>query len=972
MRKLTTFLLFVMSTSVLKAQHNFAEALQKSMFFYEAQQSGRLTSGNRVSWRSNSALEDGSDVGYDLTGGWYDAGDHVKFGFPMAFSATMLAWGAIEFEAGYKASNQMEYLKSNLRWVNDYFIKCHTAPNELWGQVGNGGTDHAWWGSAEVMQMTRPAYKIDASSPGSDLAGETAAAMAATSILFQEDDPTYSATLLEHAEQLYEFADTYRGVYSSSITDAASYYQSYSGYNDELVWGAIWLYLASNNQDYLDKAISYYSNLGTEGQSTDKSYKWGLAWDDKSYGCYALLAKITGDATYKADIERHLDYWTDGYNGEQVNYTPGGLAYLDVWGALRYSLNTSFLAMVYVPYATSTTKADTYYDFAVSQMNYALGDNPLNSSYVCGYGENPPENPHHRTAHGCWANNQNGPPETTRHTLYGALVGGPNSDDSYSDVRSNYVNNEVACDYNAGFSGVLAKLVEDNGGTPISNFPQAETPSDEYLIESKLNGSGNTYTEWSVWIYNHTAWPARFGDDYVFRLFIDISEGLDAGYSADDYVVTTNNSGVATFTDLLAWDASQNIYYTEVTLNSDVEIWPGGQGESQEEVQMRIRLPYEAPASAWDPDNDWSYQGLSSDLRQMPTIPLYVDGELVFGSEPTPGDTVEVTAVSVSPTSAELFLNQTLQLEATISPSNATNPSVSWSSSNSSVASVSSKGLVTGVSEGIATITATTADGGYSASCEITVLDQEIQQFTITTSVTGSGTITLSPTGGTYDSGTVVSITATPGSGFQFEGWSGDLTGTQNPASITVTEDFSIAATFTETDSGTACGSYTSVTIPFSQDGSGDYCWVTSGTINYVNSWNLEALEINGTDFTNTWSSSMPATIDGNYYIHYSGNFAWSHFEMTGTSSRVAEVLVEGEVGDIKIFPNPTKSIVSISGIDEFIHLSIINLKGQIMHEQSLESVKALTIQLSSYESGIYLIQLRNEKNTITQHLVVN
>ncbi|GAB3846467.1 hypothetical protein GCM10029963_26250 [Micromonospora andamanensis] len=150
---------------------NYAEALQKSLLFYEAQQSGELPDWNRVSWRGDSALRDGSDVGLDLTGGWYDAGDHVKFGFPMAFSATMLAWGAVEYRAGYAASGQLTHLLNNLRYVNDYFVKAHPSPNVLYGQVGNGDADHKWWGPAEVMPMARPAYKIDASCGGADLAG---------------------------------------------------------------------------------------------------------------------------------------------------------------------------------------------------------------------------------------------------------------------------------------------------------------------------------------------------------------------------------------------------------------------------------------------------------------------------------------------------------------------------------------------------------------------------------------------------------------------------------------------------------------------------------------------------------------------------------------------------------------------------------------------------------------------------------
>uniref|UniRef100_UPI001B80CC0F glycoside hydrolase family 9 protein n=1 Tax=Streptomyces glaucescens TaxID=1907 RepID=UPI001B80CC0F len=160
---------------------NYGEALQKSLLFYEAQQSGVIPDWNRVGWRGDSGLNDGKDVGVDLTGGWYDAGDHVKFGLPMAYSATVLAWGGLEERTAYTGTGQWTHLKNNLRFVNDYFVKAHPSPNVLYGQVGHGGKDHAWWGPAEVMPMERPAFKIDASCPGSDLAGQTAAAMAASS-----------------------------------------------------------------------------------------------------------------------------------------------------------------------------------------------------------------------------------------------------------------------------------------------------------------------------------------------------------------------------------------------------------------------------------------------------------------------------------------------------------------------------------------------------------------------------------------------------------------------------------------------------------------------------------------------------------------------------------------------------------------------------------------------------------------------
>jgi hypothetical protein len=68
--------------------------------------------------------------------------------------------------------------------------------------------------------------------------------------------------------------------------------------------------------------------------------------------------------------------------------------------------------------------------------------------------------------------------------------------------------------------------------------------------------------------------------------------------------------------------------------------------------------------------------------------------------------------------------------------------------------------------------------------------------FTITVNIVGSGAVTLNPPGGVYAGGTVVTLTATPASGFKFTGWSGGLSGTSNPASLMLTSDKTITATF--------------------------------------------------------------------------------------------------------------------------------------------------------------------------------
>ena len=82
--------------------------------------------------------------------------------------------------------------------------------------------------------------------------------------------------------------------------------------------------------------------------------------------------------------------------------------------------------------------------------------------------------------------------------------------------------------------------------------------------------------------------------------------------------------------------------------------------------------------------------------------------------------TVPVTGVTLDPTSLTLDVNQTAPLTATITPNDATNQNVTWTSDNPSVATVSG-GVVTAVAPGEATITATTQDGGFAATCTVTV-----------------------------------------------------------------------------------------------------------------------------------------------------------------------------------------------------------------------------------------------------------
>jgi hypothetical protein len=625
-------------TVKLEAAYNYGEALQKAIYFYEGQQSGPLPAWNRVQWRGPSCTHDGSDVGKDLTGGWHDAGDHVKFNFPMAFSVTMLCWGIVENRDAYEKSGQLPFILNTLRFTADYLIRCHTAPNEFYGQVGDGGLDHSFWGPAESVEarMNRPSAKIDAAHPGSDLAGEAAAALAAASMVFKTTDPLFSATCLTNAQQLYSFADQYRGKYDASITAAGGYYNSWSGYRDELVWGATWLFLAGGDSAYLAKAESYYDSLNTEPQSTTRSYKWTIAWDDKSYGCYVLLAKLTGKQKYKDDAQRWLDYWTVGVNGQKITYTPGGLAWLDTWGSNRYASNTAFVALVYSDWLAVDSLKTRYHDFAVKQINYLLGTNPLNRSFVVGFGNNPPCHEHHRTAEGSYPGDASDT-IACQHTFYGALVGGPDASDGYTDQRSNYTQNEPACDYNAGFTGALARLYKEYGGTPLAVFPPNDSVSEQFYILANVNASGDRFTEIKAVLCNKTNEPARVCTKLSYRYFVDLSEAISAGISVGDVTVQTNYlQGKAKISALTPYNGSSSIYYLEVSYDGD-SLYPGTQDSYKREAQFRISLPQNAAASSWDPTNDWSYKtvGASSQAAMKAVnMPIYDNGMQIWGAEP--------------------------------------------------------------------------------------------------------------------------------------------------------------------------------------------------------------------------------------------------------------------------------------------------------------------------------------------------
>ncbi len=648
---------------------NYAEALQKSLYFYECQQAGPLPDWNRVEWRDDSTMID------EVKGGWYDAGDHVKFNLPMAYSASMLAWGLYQYPDGIESCGEMTNYVNNLEFVLDYLAACDKGTEVIY-QVGNGQIDHTWWGPVELyqygMEDNGTSYEsaravLSASEGCSAVFGGMAAALAAGSAALKgRVDNSKIDSYIEHAENIFKLADASKSDATYNDSDASGFYRS-SHFYDELFYAANWLYIATGEKEYLDKAESYIPFQDKELGSDELKYSWAHCWDDVMQGAMLLYAINSQDSTYIARVQKHVDYLT------KAKKVDDKLVYIDSWGCARYAQTSAFISAVACDTVLKDKDTKAYEQFYEDQINYVLGDNPSGQSYVVGYGDKPAHNAHHRTAHASWKNDIYTPVQN-RHTLYGALVGGPNQDGSYEDDRNNYINNEVATDYNAGYTAILCKMIDKYGGKTDPSFPPKEAhDGPEFFVEALDKGTTASGATISFKVTNHSAWPARIQDNISFRYYMDLSEIIAAGKSPESVVIRCDRDQSAMYAGKGVKPAEisgiqhykDNIYYVEVNLPDGRAVMPVSEGMQQCEILIAFVFP--DYGSGWDAENDFSNQEIigktgttdeEGTVKGIVTkyIPVYVNGKLYYGEEPdgtsADGDS-EPTTDPVKPTPTE-------------------------------------------------------------------------------------------------------------------------------------------------------------------------------------------------------------------------------------------------------------------------------------------------------------------------------
>lgn len=464
------------SSGAASGNPNYRDALAKSILFFEGQRSGPLPHNQGMPWRFDSGLYDGKLENVDLTGGYYDAGDNVKFNFPMAYTTTMLSWGILE--NGKRMGDQLGAASDAVRWGADYFLKSASGlPDRLFVGVGDPNADHRCWERPEDMDTPRSVYFVTPSKPGSDVAAETAAALAAASLVFRSSDPAYATKLLSTARVVYDFAAQHLGAYSDSLGSVTCpFYCSYSGYQDELLWGAAWLFHATNEIKYLNIVNAH----GTGNQPDI------FSWDNKYAGAYVLLSRralLNNDKNFfqfKEAAENFVCRILPHSPSSSTQYTQGGLMFKLPDSNLQYVTAITSLLTTYSKYMSTSSHTFncgslqvtplTLRLLAKQQVDYILGVNPLRMSFMVGFGDHYPQRIHHRGASipsvrvhlqkiGCedgfdYFHTQDPNPND----LVGAIVGGPSQSDGYPDARDDYSHSEPATYINGALVGSLAYL----------------------------------------------------------------------------------------------------------------------------------------------------------------------------------------------------------------------------------------------------------------------------------------------------------------------------------------------------------------------------------------------------------------------------------------------------------------------------------------------------------------------------------
>lgn len=397
----------------------------------------------------------------DVSGGWYDAGDYLKFVETASFN-TMLMWIAVD-DCRRLPRTEREGLTREARYGTDWLLKMwDDKTRTLYYQVGLGDGNDEWHGDHDLWRLPddddemsiapgdqsffvkyRPVFR--AGPPGSpvspNLAGRLAASFALAARLTRASDPAYSERCARAARDVYALADTQR-VGRLTTASIFEYYPEVE-WHDDMSIGATELYrLSASDGDsksasgYLHAAAHWaleYLLSANNGEDTLNLYDCGGLADYE-------LCRVMGELRQANVPLDSLEVTEDDVRGDLRDQIRMGLdqARMDPFRlavtydnsadqtahALGLALEADFYAeLVGVAgpsdFAGLGSPVDVCHAFRTNQLNWVLGENAWGSSFIIGDGAVYPLHPHHQIAN--LTLGPNGQPLE----LVGAAVNGP-------------------------------------------------------------------------------------------------------------------------------------------------------------------------------------------------------------------------------------------------------------------------------------------------------------------------------------------------------------------------------------------------------------------------------------------------------------------------------------------------------------------------------------------------------------------
>lgn len=457
----------------------------------------------------------------DVTGGWYDAGDHGKYVVNGGISVWLMQ---NQYERAVKNDTEAAYadgtmnipenannypdLLDEARWEIEWLLKMIVQDGEYENMAYHKVHDIKWTALGLAPADDKEERIIKPPTTAATL--NLAAVCAQASRLWKEYDPVFAEKCLDAAEDAYEAAEEHSNMYAPLDQSIGGGAYGDNDVSDEFYWAACELFRTTGDDDYLSdmNKSEWYLNIPTaltkgETNGVIGSFDWGntavlgsltlvLDKDCIKGDSSKLESAVTEAADTYISLEQEQGYGQP-YGQSKLSYEDDTVGY--VWGS------NSFIAdnAIVIAAAYELTEDDKYMNGVISAVDYLLGRNPMDYSYVTGYGAHAVENPHHR--YWCVQSVEGFPSAPA-----GVLVGGPNSGmqdpwvmgsgwvkgsiapaKCYLDNVEAWSVNECTINWNAPLAWLTSFLSENNGGIKAGAVSAATLDSEK--AENTANSS---------------------------------------------------------------------------------------------------------------------------------------------------------------------------------------------------------------------------------------------------------------------------------------------------------------------------------------------------------------------------------------------------------------------------------------------------------------------------------------------------